>query len=266
MEGRFCTKCGAPAGEAHSSAPAPAMPGPVESAKKTTSPLVWVLVGCLGLVVVVGVLITAGGFFVASKVKQAHGNPALAIAKIMAAANKGIEIVSSDDAAGTVTFRDKKTGKTVTLDLEELKKGHISFEGEDREKIDINAQGKGKEGTVSVKTKEGTVKFGAGGAVNLPSWIPNYPGSSPEGDVSAQGANGVTGSFSFKTGDTPDKVADFYVQAFNREGLKADKNQTEQNGKTVSVVVMGKDDGREVTMSVAVDAGATRVTVSYSSQ
>ena len=86
VDGAFCPSCGArmsPAGAPGPQPAAPVPPAPIAPeppglpAKKKTSPVVWVLVGCLGLIVIVGVVAIIGGFFVAQKVKQAGLDPAL---------------------------------------------------------------------------------------------------------------------------------------------------------------------------------------------
>lgn len=86
----------------------------------------YVLAGCLGLVVI-GVLIVAGtGYFVAKKVKDAGVDPALfrtnpmvAAAKVLARNNPDLDVLSVDKDTGVVTVRQKSTGKTVTLDFED---------------------------------------------------------------------------------------------------------------------------------------------------
>lgn len=103
--------------------------------KKGLSTLAWVLIGCGGLIVLGLVLFVAGGLFVGSKVKQfaeeAQKNPVAAIGKAYAMVTPDVEFVSADEEAKTLTLRNTKTGKSITISADDLEKGRISFEGED---------------------------------------------------------------------------------------------------------------------------------------
>ena len=46
-----------------------------------------------------------------------------------------------------------------------------------------------------------TVKYGNAAGNNVPSWVPVYPGSSPQGTVSATNADGSQNTFTFKSTD-----------------------------------------------------------------
>src|SRR5262245_59221259 len=74
-------------------APPPSGP-PMQTGPKKTSPVVWIIVGVLGFFLLVGIVISVGvGMFV-HKVKQ---NPALAMAKLLTAANPEVEVLSADE-------------------------------------------------------------------------------------------------------------------------------------------------------------------------
>jgi hypothetical protein len=47
------------------------------------------------------------------------------------------------------------------------------------------------------KSADGTVQIG--GNAKIPTWVPDYPGSSPRTAFTAQGREGRTGTFTFKT-------------------------------------------------------------------
>jgi uncharacterized protein YneF (UPF0154 family) len=220
----------------------------------------WVLGGCLILVFLVIVGVVGTTWFVARKVKQAGDNPALAAARLMIMANPDIEEVSSDQAKGTVTLREKKTGKVMTLNFDDIKKGHISFEA-DGQKVDVDASGQGDSGSIVVKSGEGTARFGAGSAVDLPAWLPKYPGAKAEGNFSAQSAKGAGGAFSFTTSDSVDKVAGFYEQALKTAGLTVERTST--GGNTAQVAGNGDSPKREVTVIIGTEGGSTRVAVTY---
>jgi hypothetical protein len=126
--------------------------GPVPNAfpappKKKISPVVWVLIGLAGFFLLVIMAVVAGGIYVASRVAE---NPIEAAATIIAAGNPDVEVVSSNRDRGTVTFREKSTGKTVTVNLDQLKEGKLVFSSDGKE-VTLQA---GPEG-VKVESSDG---------------------------------------------------------------------------------------------------------------
>ena len=114
-------------------------------------------------------------------------NPGLAMTKMVTALNPNFEVDSTNDGAGTVTVREKSTGKTVTY------------------KFDPD-----KQSLVIIGDDGAQVKIGASAANKMPDWAPVYPGSSPEGTYSVQSSEGNSGTFTFKTSDAASKVTSYY--------------------------------------------------------
>src|SRR6476620_7608924 len=116
--------------------------------QKKSNVLVWVVAGCGTFVVISVIVVFLGGYFIWNKAKEAgldpelmQKRPALAVAKMMVAANPDVELVSVDDEKGLITVKDKKTGKTVTVNLEEAQKGKITFKGDDKDdEVSIEAK------------------------------------------------------------------------------------------------------------------------------
>lgn len=140
----FCAQCGKPVGGAQHAVPASSQTAnvpvtPVAQSKKI-NPIVWILVGLVGFCVLVGVVVVAAGLFVAHKVTQ---NPGLAMAKLLAAGNPNVDVVSSDAGRNTVTFRDKKSGETVTMNFDDIKKGKIVFQGNSGKEATIQTRADG---------------------------------------------------------------------------------------------------------------------------
>ncbi len=221
----------------------PGAPAP----KKKTSPIVWVLL-VVGVIVLLFVLAVAGlGFFVVYKAKQAgidpglwQKNPSLAAAKMIAASNPDAEVVRVDEGKGIVVIREKSTGKTFTMNFEDIKKGRITFSDD-----------KGETMTVG------------GGAENLPSWVPVYSGVKPEVAIAGQSGEGAGGTYSFTTRDSVPSVADFYKSALEKEGF------TVNTGSEAGLNTMtGKDEGtgRNVIVTITPASGETRVQVVYSTE
>ncbi len=234
--------------------PAAGMPAP-----KKVSPVVWILGGCAVLVFLVVAALAIGGLFIAHKVKQAgidpelmQKHPELAIVKMAVAANPDAEIVAIDENRGIVTVLDKKTGKTVTMNFQDIKKGKMTFESEGK-KVEMQGQGQGDTGSFTVKTDEGTAKFGAG-AVKMPAWLPAYGGASEVQGFSSQTANGSAGTFAFKSSDAADKVIAFYKDALDKAGFKVETMQHPSGA-----ILSGQAGGRKATVNVMTDGSGSSV-------
>jgi hypothetical protein len=225
---------------------APAYVAPVSaSAPKKTSAVVWILGGCGGLVVLAALVGGIGMYYVAHKARQFGKNPALALTRMIAAANPDVDVVSTDDDKGTITVRDKKTGKTVTMNFADAQKGKFVFE-QDGQKVQMEAHGEGDKGSLEVKSSEGTMKFQSGtGSEKLPDWLPAYPGSTPQGAFSMQNPKETTGSFSFVTKDSIEQVMRYYEDALKKAGLKVTSNTMQQDGKTSLGIVTAEEAGNK---------------------
>lgn len=247
--------------------------------KKKTSPIVWILVGCGGLVVVATIVVVAGGLFVWHKAKEAgfdpelmQRNPAFAAAKIAVSTNPELEMVSADEGKGTITIREKKTGKTVTVSFEDAADGKITFKAETDEgevgELSVEAKPEGSGGTVELKSGEGTMKFGEGAAGPTPSWLPSYPGATAQGFFAAQTNEGYSRNFHFTTEDSPEKVLQFYQEGLEAAGFKVNQNTLSQNGRVTGGTVTAEDDGKKRTALIAVTVSqqGTQVVVSTQSK
>ena len=268
VTGAFCTRCGTRVSAASGHQPPPPTPtgappaempsqvdsGAMHGARKT-SPLVWVLVVILGLVIVGGLAIGGAVIFVAHKAREAgitpelwRRNPAAATARVLAAANPDVEIVSEDDGAGTVTVRDRKTGKTMTWNLDQAKHGSLTITAED---------GDGK---------QATVEFGPGSADKLPSWVPLYPGAKAQGAfaVAGNGSEGAGGNFSFTTSDSPERLLSYYQDKVQELGMRVQVKKITPEGGTITAT--DEDRGRSLYIIVRGGSGETMVKVTYGAQ
>jgi hypothetical protein len=199
----------------------------------------------------------AGGLFVANKIHNAASNPALAAAKLMAAANPDVEILSSDERAGTVTFKDKKDGKVVTLNFDQLKQGKLIFE-QDGKKVTMDASGDG----IKIAGDDGsTVRIGSGASSKLPEWLPNYPGANTQGSFAMQGSAESAATVSFTTKDSVDQIASFYQDAFKKAGLSASANMMQQDGKNSGGMISAESSDKKRSAVVNIAAGEDTATV-----
>lgn len=236
--------------------------------------LKWVLIGCGSFIIVGIIVVFLGGWFVWNKAKEAgldpellQNKPELAIAKMAIAANPDLEFVSSDDAKGLVTVKDKKTGEIVTVSLEDAKNGKIVFKKEGEGEVTIEAKGDENKGSLEVKSAEGSAKFaaGAGSIDKLPDWLPVYPDVQLVGSYSAQNKDGQSGGFHFATKDPPTRIVSFYEDGLKRAGMTVNTNLLQTNGKVSGGMATGEDTGKKriVSVSAIPNEEGTQVTVVY---
>jgi hypothetical protein len=248
--------------------PPPAQPAPAgQPAKKKTSPLVWILAGCGGLIVIGVIVMLVGGYFVAHKVKgyaeMAKKNPAMAAAKLAVSFNPNLEIVSEDDDKGTLTIRDKKTGEEITMNAEDIKQGRLKFKNKKGEEVTLEGSTEaGKEG-FRVKTDKGTMSFGNTTAEAPPSRVPVYPGAKAVASSRQKTEEGLTGTFTFQTRDAGEKVLAFYEKELKGAGFEVERAGTWGMANLSAKSGDGKSKVNVVVLPVS-EVG-TNVTVEYES-
>jgi hypothetical protein len=232
-------------------------PNPGPPAKKS-NPLVWILGGIA--VLLFGGMLTCGivGFLAVRAVKNAgfdpdlmKRNPGLAMAKMAAAVNPDLETVRTNERTGTITMREKSTGKIVTFKFDTEKKSLVVV-GDDGKEVTFSASGDGKDGAVTVQSSEGTLKLGAAAGNNAPSWVPVYPGSSPEGTMSTQSKEGNSNTFTFKTNDAASKVIAYYQDQLKSAGFTVNLVSSGDQGG----MVQAEDSAKKRTIIVTVGSSA----------
>ena len=154
--------------------------------------------------------------------------------------NRNLEVVRTNERNGTVTLRDRHTGKQFSINIDSARNGSFSLKAEED----------GKEASVEI-----------GGDIKLPAWVPHYPGSHPEGVVSAKGSSdreaGEAGVFTFKTPDSREKVVEFYEQKARDMGLQL-------HAEVFGTVIAGSEDRGDFLKIVATGGSdETKVTVTY---
>ena len=267
------TPIGPPPGYPGAGAPGyPGQAGQPPAQKSKT--WIWVLGGC-GTIILIGVVAAAILGYLAYRkgqevVNDMEKNPAMAAAKMAVALNPDVETVSTDEARGTITVRDKKTGKVVTLNFDDVNNGKFTVKGDNDETVTFEAKSGEGSGSFEVKTDKGSVKFGAGSsAENLPDWLPSYPGAKAEGTYSMRGDNGNAGTFAFSTTDSVTEVISYYETELNAKGLKVSVTTTKQDGLSGGGVVTGQDKHEHRTAVITIGGqsdGKTMVSVTFSSK
>ena len=216
-----------------SATPPPPPPSAVP-VKKKTSPWVWVLVGCLGLFVICGVIFGVATFFIAKKAKgfveEMADNPVKKSVEMMVRMNPDLELVSSDDDEGTMTIRDKTTGKETTLNWSDIAEGKLTFET-DGESYTVDGNTDGSV-TVEDESGEGTMSFG-GNAGDVPSWFPAYHNATDVNMLVNANQNGQQSLiWTFQSADAVPAVLAFYEQQLKGSGWEVTTNSSDVGGTT----------------------------------
>jgi hypothetical protein len=206
-------------------------------------------------------------YFVMHKAKQAgfdtallKKNPAYAAAKMAITLNPDIETVKDDDSNGIITVREKKTGKLMTFKFDADKKTMVITD-ENGKEATVKVSGDGEKGALEVQSSDGTVKFGAASSNQMPSWVPVYPGSSPQGTFSAQTKDGNQSTFTFKTKDAAAKVMSYYQDQLKAGGFTINMSTAGPQGG----MVMAEDSGKTRSVMLTVGGSADNTDVSVTS-
>jgi len=91
--------------------------------------------------------------------------------------------------------------------------------GEDGKQAEVKISGDNNNGAIEINGPDGSVKFGAAAGNSMPAWVPVYPGSSPQGSLSAQTPDGASNTYSFKTKDSAGQVLSYYESQLKTTGF-----------------------------------------------
>lgn len=265
-------------------APPPNVPA-ASSSRKGISPLALIalIVGTLVVIGFVGLFVLGVFLWRAGQevVDQATGerslteflealdeNPARAAAEAMVRLNPELEMVDTNDGAGTITIRNTSTGEKATLNFEDIAAGRFSITNDEGE-FSVNAQG-GEGGALTVTGTDGTMAFGGAATLdNVPDWIPTYPGVT-DLQVAYQGTDGnsLTGTISGGTTDDPQAVLDYYARVLEGSGYDIGGRTLTESGPSSfgSISASNVSIGRNVNVAVLGENDATQVTVTYNEE
>jgi len=178
--------------------------------------------------------------------------------------NPDLEIVSQDEATKTITVRDKKDGKEVTFNLDDIKAGRLSIEsGGEKGNIGVQGGENGQGGSMTVESDKGKMVLGGGDAAALPVWLPAYPGARTDGVSSLESNGEKSGTFTIHTADTVDQVLAFYESRLKSDGFEVNKATLNIPG-AVSANLTAKSANRTLNVTVATQEGETQGLVAYS--
>lgn len=252
--------------------PPPAPPlTPTPPQKKGLSPLAWVGIGCLVLLLLAALTTATCSYFVGKKVKEVAGdldfekNPIRASAEIMVRLNPELDLVEVDDDEGTMTIRNKRTEEVVTLDFGDIAEGRWGWSTDEGEvTFDVNTEGEG--GLVTVTTDEGETTWGSASSTSEPpKWVPRYPGAA-RGTLTftSESAGEIAGIWSMETADEVDQVSDFYQSRLEDDGFAVEV-QTISGPQGSLAIITAKDDSqnRSVQLTISTDGEKTMAALQY---
>jgi hypothetical protein len=248
--------------------------GAVTPQKKGLSPLAWVGIGCGVVVLIVIVVLVALSFFVVHKAKQAGfdpalwaKNPAVAASKMIATLNPELEVVKVDEDAGIITVRNKKTGEVVTVNLDDLKKGKVSFKSlTSGKEVHISAEAGEKGGGVKVTDEKGKTVLAAGsGSSKLPDWVPVYPGTEPKVGFSMTEEKTQRAVAAAETDASLDEVFDFFASKLEAEGYSVRRIRSSTADTNSGMVIATKEaEKKSVQVGITREDNRTKIAITFS--
>ncbi len=182
--------------------------------------------------------------------------------------NPELEMVDSDEDAGTMTIRLKETGEVATFDYSDIEEGRLSFESAEG-KMSFDVSGDDESGSVvTMETDEGEARFGMGKeARGLPAWIPIYPGApAPEATYTASMEGTESGAFGFETPASPAEIFEYYRTQLDSAGFKVDEYSASEGGTVTGGMLTATSGAPERTVNVMIgrEGQTSQVSVQYS--
>ena len=205
--------------------PMPAGESQFASDRKSSNVLMYLGIGCglLTLLAIVAAVVGIGWGVkkVGGVVSEIQANPEKFMAEGFVKADPNLELVTSDEAKGEVTFRNKTTGETVTLSYKEAAQG-------------------------TLKTTTTSAWKGA------PAWFPVMPGLVP-GAAEMHSSNESRESVHLTATGTAatDEIVAFYSDELDKLGFTITR-QSQSAGDLVNERIEAADaaGGRQVTINV----------------
>jgi hypothetical protein len=138
------------------------------------------------------------------------------------------------------------------VNLEDAQKGKISLMDDQNRKFEINAQGEGDSASLEIQSDKGTMRMGADATIQLPHWLPSYPGAVAAGGMSLNEENAKSGACGFKTNDSAETAAAYYENALKNAGFEVQKNTMQAPGQRSMITLSATDNSTQRKASVNV--------------
>ena len=206
-----------------------------------------------------------GSGSVAEFLENMQDNPAKTAAETMTRMNPELDLVASDDVAGTISFRNTRTGEEATLSFEDIAEGRLSMTTSEGE-VSIDASDQAA-GGVTFSGPEGEIRFGATADLSgVPDWVPVYPGATDtQSMMHSETADGVMGALTGTTSDDLQAVVDHFKQVFEDQGYDIGSESVTTTGDRSFGAITGElaGEGRSINVVIVEDAGESQVTINY---
>jgi hypothetical protein len=214
---------------------------PPPPAKKGMPIWGWILIGVFTIAMLGAIAASVAAYLFVKKAEQIAKNPLSAIVQVAAAANPDIEVLDVNEKTGKVTIRDKKNGKTVTIDGDAIKDGKISFESE-----------------------EGRAEIGTGANSKAPAWVHVPSGATIIGSISGNSEKGDGGSIVFTSTESLETLKAFFEDKYKAAGFTQQVSSVTSSGEqAMQLVFQHEDRKRTVSVSMARNNDAASGTVIY---
>lgn len=179
----------------------------------------WVLMGCGGIALVGVIAVVGLGVFAVKKAgefaEDFDKNPAYATVAGLAMFDPNLEVTGRDDDTQSVTVKNLETGEEVTINMEDIEQGRISWidSSGNTVKIDASDETQG----VNVTTNDGQMSYG-GTAAKIPNWLEVLEDANYTNAMSQDTPQETTGILNYTTKKTPEEIIAYYRGYFEREG------------------------------------------------
>ena len=222
---------------------------PTTTPKKGLSGLAIAGIGCGGLFVVALIGVSMLAAKSCSKVKEFASDyqksPVTSTAKLIVGMNPDLELVKADETTKEITIKDKKSGQTMTVSLDDLKQGKFKVSDDKGNVTTIDPTS--AKGQITMKGADGSVVIG--GETSLPAWLPVYPGAKASaGGMRSEKGDQVSGTAMAETTDAVAKVKEFYQGKLKDAGF--DLTATLDTPESVSLSASKKDSHQSLQVTI----------------
>ncbi|MBN1297946.1 hypothetical protein JXA80_14305 [bacterium] len=238
--------------------------------KKGLPALAWVGIGCGALILIIVLVMVIGGAYVFNKAKDVAGdfekNPELAAARLVVKMHPELEEVRHDEAAGTITVRERETGKEITASFKDIKEGKFSLIGKDGETVTFDSNQDESGDSFTITSDEGSYTVGSGAqAGEIPDWVPVPENETPISHQVMTSTDGMSGALALTSGQAFDDLAAFFDEALKSGGFQVSTTRySGDQGDGGVITANHAESAREIVVTISPENGRSAVAITYS--
>ncbi len=220
-----------------------------------------VALACVAAAIVVGL---GSAWWVLHRARQfvsdLENNP-VAAARVLISRWPEIEEAGFNEDEGTITLRNTTNGKEVTVGLNAMNEGRLSFSSESGEFTVEDA-----DGVVHITSDKAKLSFSTAdrSGTEFPDWVPLHDSFEIEGRHALKHDTGTSGGFNALTGRSIEEVADFYDHNLTILGFEVLPTRF-LNAGNPSILLTAEDRTTErmVVVNITTEATKTRVALTF---